>query len=301
MKPPRTLPSILPLVWLFIALWAFWGLFQILQWPGPSGRVLQKESSALYQTLPQSELEKENWNVFQDSDKAARLEDSQPGGERFRLAGTFVAFPTSQQNPEVRKAIIDDAAANIQVLVQEGDSLSSYRVDTIRSDSVVLTDQNGETLELTLSFALSTVHSQAKKPSILKPKTFEDMPALETSRFGKRIGENRWVLQREKLMMYYQELLDEPARMAALFNSLPDYMEKGQLTGFEVKIEGEKELFDAMGLKEGDIIREVNSIRMTSPRRSEYLVKEFIQGRLNAVVFDIEREGGRQKLIELFR
>jgi type II secretory pathway component PulC len=246
-------------------------------------------------------LPREAWTVFQDSSKPALVESSEPAGTRYRLAGTFLSFLANQEDEEIRKAIIDDAGGKTQVLVQEGDELSSYKVETIRRDSVVLRNRAGESLELTLSFSTGPSSTQAKKPSILKPKTFEDMPALETSRFGKRIGDNRWVLQREALIAYYEELLDEPARMASLFASLPDFTEEGSLKGFRVQIAGEKELFDAMGLKEGDIIREVNSIRMTSSRRSEYLVREFIQGRLNAVVFDVDRDGERQKLIELIR
>ena len=54
---------------------------------------------------------------------------------------------------------------------------------------------------------------------------------LETSRFGKRIGEARWVMQKEALVGYYQELLDDPERIAAIYMSMkPDYID-GEVAG----------------------------------------------------------------------
>ena len=66
-------------------------------------------------------------------------------------------------------------------------------------------------------------------------------------------------------------------------------------------MEGEPDFFKAVGLQNGDVIRKVNSMNMTSQRRAEYLMGEFFKNRLNAFVFDIERQGQPQKLIYLLR
>jgi len=298
----RSISSTLqPIAWGAVVLWGGWILYQATQLPQPEATSAPNPTEARASTTEPTDIPPETWTVFQDTSKAVKPVATDQSRGRYRLAGTFLSFSGDGSGQEVRKAIIDDAGEQSQSLVQEGDSLGSWEVEKIRRESVVLQNTSGETLELHLSFSAAPPTSTSTGPSILKPNTFEDMPALETSRFGKRIADNRWVLRREELMAYYQELLDNPSRMASLFTSLQDYREEGDLNGFQVQMVGEQDLFAAMGLEEGDIIREVNSIRMTSARRSEYLVKEFIQGRLNAVVFDVERAGERQKLIQLIR
>ena len=63
---------------------------------------------------------------------------------------------------------------------------------------------------------------------------------------------------------------------------------------------GEAEFYAQVGLRDGDVVRKVNSIKMTSQRRSEFLLGEFLQGRLGTVVIDIERDGKPEKLVYLF-
>ncbi len=62
---------------------------------------------------------------------------------------------------------------------------------------------------------------------------------------------------------------------------------------------GEKDFYSEVGFQDGDIVRKVNSMRMTSQRRAEYFIGEFVQDRLGAVVIDIERNGEPKKLVYL--
>ena len=167
----------------------------------------------------------------------------------------------------------------------------------------ILTDRvtvqiGGKEEELRLSF--NDAAASAAAPAVAAAKTNE--VALETSRFGKRIAENRWVLSRDALMQYYEELRKDPERVVKLFDSLkPNYNAQQQIDGYRMGMEGEKEFFQAAGLQDGDVVRKVNSINMTSQRRAEYLISEFLQNRLSAIVFDIERENKPQKLIYFIR
>jgi len=81
----------------------------------------------------------------------------------------------------------------------------------------------------------------------------------------------------------------------------PDYAPEGQVAGYRLEKEGEAEFFAAVGLQEGDTIRRVNSMNMTSQARAEYFISEFMKERLGAVVLDVERNGQQEKLIYLFR
>lgn len=125
------------------------------------------------------------------------------------------------------------------------------------------------------------------------------MPALATNRFGKKIGEFRWVYKREALMEYFNEVFEEPERMAALYRSMkPIYNEKQRVDGYAVDVQGEDEFFATSGLKNGDVFKSVNSLRMTSQSRAEYMIKEFVQNRLDTIVLDIEREGKGENAAE---
>jgi type II secretory pathway component PulC len=119
--------------------------------------------------------------------------------------------------------------------------------------------------------------------------------ALESNRFGKRVGDNRWVMSRESLLDYYEELKDDPERMAAIFESLkPDYKD-GAIGGYYLDVEGEADFFKAAGLEQGDVIRKVNSVNMTSQARAEYFIRLFVQNNLSAVVLDVEHQGNPAK------
>lgn len=102
-------------------------------------------------------------------------------------------------------------------------------------------------------------------------------------------------------MEYYREILDEPERIAALYMSLkPDYKEE-RIAGYILDEEGEGDFFHAVGLRQGDVIRKVNSINMTSQKRAEYFLGEFVKNRMNALVIDVERSGRPEKLIYFVR
>lgn len=229
-----------------------------------------------------------------------------PLGQRFRLAGTFFAYPGDGDpaHSGTRHAIVDDVQQQQQHLLQEGDEVDAIRVVSIFRDRIVLRGPAGEE-ELWLSFTSKS--SPGREPPARDraetPLRFEDMPALETSRFGKRIGENRWVFQRDELVRYMDELQDDPERLTAIFMAMqPDYDEDEEhITGFRLDKLGEDVLYDAAGFQNGDIVREVNSIPMTSAARAEYLIREFVNERISAVVFDIERDGRPEKLIHLIR
>lgn len=219
-----------------------------------------------------------------------------PLARRFRLAGTFFAASSYQQS---RKAIIDDIQKKTQCLVAEGDTLDqNIMVVSIFRDRVVLRDGNNDE-QLWLSFAGGD-----------KPATTANRPEADVTqgqadaalgRFGKRTGERRWVLQRNEVLRYYQELLNNPDRLAKVFESLKPVYQTGKIAGYTLDVEGEGEVFRAFGLKQGDIIRQVNSMPMISQSRAEYFINEFVKDRVNGFVIDIERETKPEKMIYLIR
>lgn len=250
--------------------------------------------------LPARETIPENaWDVFD-------FTGDQPVGaksDRYRLAGTFFIMGVDESASErQRLAIIDDIASNQQHMVREGQTFQDHEIVRIFQDRLIMRRDAVE-VELTLSFQEVLEGSKPSAPSeTQKTDSVLGQEVLESNRFGKRIGEKRWVIDKRAIVGYYQELLDNPERIAAVYMSMkPAYDSEGSVGGYTLQKEGEKEFFDAVGLLEGDTIRKVNSMRMTSQKRAEYFIGEFMKERLGAVVLDIEREGKPEKLIYLFR
>jgi len=220
-----------------------------------------------------------------------------PLAQRFRLAGTFFAIGVNQQ---ARKAIIDDLKTSSQQLVSEGEILDkTVKVVSIFPDCVVLREGNREE-QLWLSFS-DTGRSHEKSGKMADSAREIAAAKVMLNRFGKRVGDTRWVLRRNDVMNYYQELLNDTERLASVFESLKPVYRGKSIAGYVLDVEGEQSMFHAFGLKQDDIIRKANSMPMTSRVRAEYFIREFVEDRANAFVLDIERDGKLKKLIYMIR
>lgn len=249
-------------------------------------------------------VETRHWKVLQPAAATgARVEASTA---RFRLAGTFLSYSFSGEEAKVseRYAILDLLDAKRQKLAHVGDVVEGWTVRTIEEDRATL-ENNGVLLELTRTF---TPLGEAPAPAVVSDADpekegvpFWDQPALETNRFGKRIGDNRWVIKREKVMEYYNELLADPERLVNLYKSFYPDRRNGEVEGFRLKFAGEQDFFKAIGIREADVVRSVNSMQMTSQKRAEFFIGEFVRNNIEALVFDVERDGKEEQLIYLIR
>ena len=247
-----------------------------------------------------AKVAEDDWAVFQPAHSGTPPSISGPLAARFRLAGTFFAFG---EGPETSnnycKAILDDLEKKEQCLISEGDDLGGGKVVRILRDRVILVGPVGEE-ELWLSFSGQRSGTNGMV-AVGSPAGTHELPSLEVNRFGKRVGEDRWVLSRDALMAYYREVMEDPERIASLYVSMkPDYRE-GNIAGYLVDPEGEEDFFKAAGLQRGDIVRKVNSMNMVSQKRAEYFIGEFAKNRMSALVIDVEREGKTKKLIYMIR
>jgi len=240
-----------------------------------------------------------NWQVFH------RMSNSTPDShspitERFRFAGSFLTYGDAHSSSvRKRQAVIEDLQRQTQLLVTEQSMIDDVQVLQILRDRIILM-VNGQTEELRLSF------TGANNKNVLADsgtdRSSEAGQLDGSAMMGNRVGTNRWVFKRTELMNYYNELLDDPERLAAIFASLkPTRNASGKITGYNLDQEGEEDFFAAVGLKQNDVVRKVNSMNMTSRGRAEYFIREFVQDRVSAVVMDIERDGEPQKLIYLLR
>ena len=227
-----------------------------------------------------------SWQQFSGSGDSSKL--GQSGfAKDFRFAGTF--FLSGKNGEDIRKAVLSVESEGRQIIASEGDEVAGVTVLQIFMDRVIL-KSGSETAELRLSFSSLASNSSAKKGPSPKVNPID--------RFGKSVAKNSWELRRDSILDYYYELLEEPERLLHVFDSLkPLYGEGNRIKGYTLGVEGENEFFDAVGLREGDIIRKVNSLKMTSRNRAEFFIKQVVQKRLSAIVLDVERDGEMKRLV----
>lgn len=240
------------------------------------------------------------WNVFRSGAAPAPAAPAGQLAARYRLAGVFLILSDpGAAGAEHRCAILDDVQEQRQILAAEGEDVGPARVVRVAADHVVLSaDGHEETIALVAGTLAGRGGSGAAGASAA-----DTAKILETTRFGNRVGETRWEINKAAVLEYYREMMDNPERLAGLFNAMePDRDVEGKVAGYRLNVaRGEKDFYVQVGLRDGDVVRKVNSMRMTSQRRAEYFIGEFVQDRLGAVVIDVERDGQPQKLVYLVK
>ncbi len=235
-------------------------------------------------------------SVFRKEQGEPISSSSGPLSKRFRLAGTFLADGVNQR---ARLAVIDVVALGEQQLVSEGGVLEkTVLVKAVFRDRVVLCEGR-EDEDIWLSFA-GADGGQVSADAVRTDINRQGAEGV-LGRFGRRVGDKRWVLNRNAVLAYYSELLDDTERLANVFDSMKPVYEGETIQGYVLDVRGEGEVFEAFGLAPGDIVRKVNSMPMTSRIRAEYFIREFVADRANAFVLDVERGGKIERLIYMVR
>ncbi|MBT3296881.1 MAG: hypothetical protein HN919_04070 [Verrucomicrobia bacterium] len=208
---------------------------------------------------------------------------------RFRLAGTFFAYGSGAD--DTRKAVLHDLQAAVQLIVGERDRMGDVEVVRILDDRVILR-RGVEEAELWLGFSRADENAADAEDDAAV-----EGDAGENAFGGRKTGEHSWVFQRAALQKYYQEVLDDPERLVRIFDSMKAVRGTDRrINGYRLDILGEGEFYHAAGMRQGDVVRKVNGMNMTSRRRAEFFIGEFARNRANVFEMEIERGGQPVKL-----
>lgn len=221
--------------------------------------------------------------------------------KRFRLAGTI--FGTQNFGASNPYAIIDDKHQVRQSVVMRGDEvIPGITVVEIKKSSVILRDANGEE-ELFLEKRSPSAEVKEEATVAAGEQPAEQSREEAAKRFGGvEVFPGRWEFDRQVVLDYYDELMNNGERMLSIFDSMDPVYETDPvgarvITGYEVGVEGEQELFTAAGLENGDIVRTVNSVPMANRRFAERFIKEFVNGQTEMFVLEVERDGKIEKKV----
>lgn len=270
-------------------------------WPGSPTTSAIQTPVATFEPAPA--LARAPWNVL------APGSDEAPGqgalARRFRLAGTLFGFGIG--SAEAPQAILDDKVLVVQRLVRRGeDILPGVRLTQVRTDAVVVEGPQGqEELRLERSAYGATPPPPPAGTGQGGDSATASVPG--TGRFGgQQVFPGRWEFQRDALLAYYAELRNEPERLLAVFDSMePLYQDDNpatrRITGYRLNVRGEAPLFDAMGIKPGDVVRSVNSVQMTNRRLAEDFIRAFVENEEDTFVLELDRDGATAKQVYIIR
>jgi len=237
-------------------------------------------------------LLQEHASVFRTVDREQVAEGPMIWGD-FRFAGTFFLYDeVTSPEASLRRAVISYHPEERQYIVSEGDFVGGAEVLAIRAGEVVLRRGDEEGI-LPLGGKRTTTHGREQPEEGV---VTDD--AVVVTRFGEQTAAGTWSMNREALLAYYEELLDEPERLLQVFDSMqPIYTSDGDIEGYQLQTVGEAEFFEGVGFQEGDKVRAVNTLQMTNRRRAEFFIRQVVENDLNAIVIDIERDGNPQRLV----
>ena len=213
----------------------------------------------------------------------------------YRFAGTFFHYaPVDTDEASLRRAVVSYRPSQRQYIVSEGDRIGHAEVIRIGARALVLRvgDEDG---------VLALGGGEAGAGGGMRRHDASQPPGgvgVGSTRFGEQMGAGAWRMDRDALLSYYEELLDNPERLLQVFDSMqPIYTADGAIEGYRLQTVGEAEFFDAVGFQEGDAVRAVNTLPMTNRRRAEFFIRQVVENDLSAIVIDIERDGTEQRLV----
>lgn len=209
---------------------------------------------------------------------------------RFRLAG----FRLNARKPNNSTAIIEDREAGIQWMRRKGEKIA---------DEVLVANVGTNSVALTTPYGLYTLYLSRKGSASANAGVASSEVAkvgasgAVTRLAGAEVSAGCWKFRRDDMMAYFNEIKVRPERIGAVFDTLAPiwYTDekdgKQKIEGYRVEICGEEEFFKAVGFREGDIVREVNGIRMTNRYAAEELIRRFVYGDLHFAHIKMERDG----------
>lgn len=214
---------------------------------------------------------------------------------RYRLAG----FRINPHRRDASSAIIEDRETQRQWLRRVGEKIGSdATLAEVGTNSVVLSTPYGD-----CRLSLTRRREGESAPQARAPAQDAGVEALQYGGGAVAGLENcetspgTWEVGRDDLMAYYDEVRHRPERLEAVFDTLaPVWYEDEsdgtqKIEGYRVELCGEERFFAAMGFREGDVVREVNGIRMTNRYAAEELIRRFAAGDLEFAHIKMERDG----------
>jgi general secretion pathway protein C len=184
-----------------------------------------------------------------------------------KLVGTVVA-----DDPMISRAIIDNRKTREQEAYREGDNAGKVRIKKILRNKVVITTAKGDEL-LTIEpeefgKGRQTLRAQqqaaAQPPAAQKPSAARRQPA--TVRGRSRVSRQD-----------VEEALANPEEVMGELN-ISQHMQNEQPSGFRVTGFKSNSILARLGLRNGDVVTDVDGEPVSGPEQAEELFERLVEG-----------------------
>lgn len=181
------------------------------------------------------------------------------------LLGTVAA-----SDPKAAWAAVEDTSRRERIVVRPQDKLlDTATVVRIERRRIVL-ENAGRREELVLDEEGSPVQLQLARARPAPRPAPADVQDLRER--VQQVGEGSYQVQRDEV----EEAIRNPAELFSQARILPKY-ENGQMTGVQLNSIQPGSLFEEIGIRDGDVITQVNGIVVTSPQDSAALLRELTE------------------------
>jgi general secretion pathway protein C len=186
-------------------------------------------------------------------------------------------------DPELSWAAIEDRDSQQTLVLRIGDSVRSQaQLRRIERKRIVL-EEKGALRELALVEAEGPSLAPTPGPAAGRPPR----------RAAARAARQRPMPSLPQMATAPEEGPRSPARLFSEARILPKY-EAGQMVGVQVSAIKPGSLFEQMGIQDGDVITELNGIRIDSPEQSAKILLEL--GKTEAFTVQVEGASGTRTL-----
>jgi general secretion pathway protein C len=247
-----------------------------------AGEAVLPEDALASAPLPRGEERSQTWderqvilsrNLFNVSTLgAAQVEPEEEDYEQtklpLRLLGTAAAA-----DPRLSRAAVEDLETRTHQVVHVGDRLKG-QAEVVRIERRRLVLQNGPRRE---ELALSEEPAPGPRPTASRASA-PRAPARRSAAVPRasadirRLGDNRFALPRADV----ESVADNPAALFSQARILPKY-EEGEMVGVQLNAIKPGSLFEQIGIQNGDVITELNGIRVTGQQESAEVLRELSQ------------------------
>ena len=177
------------------------------------------------------------------------------------LIGT-IASP----NPQLSRAVIEDQETRKHEVVRLHGDVKEGKAKLMRIERRrVVLSENGELREL--AFA------DNQGPPPMPKARASKRPSRKSRGAQRRSARNRSPARPPEPPPNLEEVIRNPAQLFSQARILPKY-EDGQMVGVEVSAIQAGSLFEQAGIKDGDVITELNGIKINSPEESATILSE---------------------------
>ena len=177
------------------------------------------------------------------------------------------------------------AAERSQVLLEVNKELKIYHLgDKIPGDGSVEEVWRNRVKIRNSDQSLTTLTLHKKEPISSRVATSGAKTSRATGGDIREVGENRWLVSRNMVESVRENFADQ-LRLA----QMEPRVVAGKTDGFLVKRINARSVLVKMGLQRGDVVKEVNNIKLDSPEKALQIFQQLREARQIAV--EVERNG----------